>query len=400
VKGFRDNTALAEFCLLCAAAFLAFFTLSLSAVLAVVMKSHGIPLNKIGLVLSVAPSAVVVSSLMAGKLAASIGNLGTLRLGVGMLLLSNLSFHFTLDYLPAATLSSLVQGAGVGIFMAPAMAFARSKLTQERVVYLFGIYSSMISLPYAFGPPAAEAYLKVLGDDWFFVVGAVPAALSLMLSFALTKDHPPQGDAVAKVSLLATALLPSMQRPLVAVLIVGALYGLIPSYMAPIISDKNVSIGYFFTTFTVVVFTSRFALMGFLEALPRKQVLLSSVLAMALSYAVLGAVNDPISVVITGVLFGFGFSISYPMLSIWVTEQFAASQRTTPLAVFNAACSLGIVAAPSLGTYVIAALGGNGLLWALSALMFALVPYLAFANVPPRGLPIVAEATPVATSKS
>jgi hypothetical protein len=39
-------------------------------------------------------------------------------------------------------------------------------------------------------------------------------------------------------------------------------------------------------------------------------------------------------------------------------------------------------------------------LWALSALMFALVPYLAFANVPPRGLPIVAEATPVATSKS
>ncbi len=393
MPAFGDRKALVQFSLLSLATFSAFFTLSLSAVLAIVMKSHGLPWHEIGIVLSVSPAVTILFTLMGGGLAGRLGNLRSLQLGIGMLLVSNLSFHFTLTYAPAATLSRVIQGAAVGIFMAPAMAFARSKLTEDRLVYFFGIYSSMISLPYAFGPPAAEAYLNSFGSDWFFIVGAIPAAFGLLLSFALRGDHSYNRSSAASLSLLETAVLPGLRRPLIAVLVVGALYGLVTSYMAPILEEKKVPIGYFFTTFTVVVFTCRFVLIGFLKGLSHLYVLIFAVVAMATAYATLGATESAVAVTTAGVLFGMGFALAYPMLSIWVTEQFSDDQRTKPLAVFNTVFSVGIVVAPCLGSYVIAAHGGASVLYVLSGFAFALVPYLLMATLPTKGVATIVVST-------
>jgi predicted MFS family arabinose efflux permease len=213
----------------------------------------------------------------------------------------------------------------------------------------------------------------------FFVVGAAPAVVAAALSLVLSDDRL-QTKSPTTLPLLQTALLPSLRQPLVAIVVVGALYGLIASYMAPLLTDKAVPIGFFFTSFTVVLFGSRFVLIGYLEAWPHRRVLAVGMLAMALAYLVVAEGSGELTVMVAGVLFGLGYSVAYPVLSVWVAEQFDPNQRTTPVALFNTMFSLGIFLTPWFGTYVIGILGYRGLLYILAASGLLLAGSLAFTH--------------------
>jgi MFS family permease len=374
---FPDRKAAREFCVLSIATFLCFTTTTQTALLAVVMKSHGMPLQQTGIVLSAYGAAVVIFTLVAGPFATRRGNLSTLKLGLALMLVAHVSYQFTIGYFPLAVLSRFVQGIGYGLFMPSAMAFARSKLGEERLVYFFGLYSVMVPLPNAVGPPLAEAFLKAFGDHWLFIVGAVPGAIAVSLSGSLTdrRPQPVQGPAQ---SLMRTACLPGLRQPLIAILVVGALYGLILSYLAPILTDKRVPLGFFYTTFTVVLLASRFALMRYVEGWARDAAISFGVVLMGTAYLIVAWSADRLSISLAGLLFGLGYSIGYPMLSIWVTEQFEPDHRTTPLAIFNAVFAAGILLTPWLGAYLISTVGDAGLLYALAGCGFVLPPYILF----------------------
>jgi MFS family permease len=364
VRGFLDRKAGIEFCILAIATFLCFTSVSQTALLALVMKRHDMPLRDIGIVLSAYGAAVIVFMLAAAPIAARLGNLWTLRLGILFLVAGHLSYQATIADFPAAVASRLVQGVGYGLFMPTAMTFAKGKLTAERFVYLFGIFSSMVPLPNAIGPPLAEAYLSIVGERLFFVVGAAPAIVAGVLTLALSEDRRP--GAARGLPLLATALLPGLRWPLIAILVVGVMYGLIPSYMAALLAERSVPIGFFFTSFTVVLFGARFLLLGYFEAWSRGRVVALGLALMAAAYAIVAEARDPVLVTLAGILYGLGYSMAYPVLSVWVAEQFEPQRRTTPVAVFNTAFSLGILLTPWFGTYVIAALGYEGLLYVLA----------------------------------
>lgn len=364
MRGFRDHSAGVEFWLLSLATFLCFTTVSQTALLARVMERHGLPLAQIGIVLSAYGAAVIVFMLAAAPIAARLGNLATLRLGIVLLVAGHLSYQLTIADYPAAVLSRTLQGAGYGMFMPTAMTFAKSKLSKERFVYLFGIYASMVPLPNAIGPPLAEAYLDALGEHLFFVVGAGPGVIAGLLTLALTDDRAATGR--AQLPLLQTALLPRLRQPLLAILVVGAIYGLIPSYMASLLKEKAVPIGFFFTSFTVVLFAARFTLVRYVEAWPRRRVVALGLGAMATSYLAVAYAGGLLPTALAGIVFGLGYSVAYPVLSVWVAELFDPQQRTTPIALFNAMFSAGILLTPWFGTYAIAVIGYGGLLEVLS----------------------------------
>ncbi|HJT09024.1 MAG TPA: MFS transporter [Stellaceae bacterium] len=378
MQGFRDHRAGVEFWLLSLATFLCFTTVSQTALLARVMERHGLPLTQIGIVLSVYGAAVIVFMLVAAPVAARLGNLATLRLGIVLLLAGHLSYQLTIgDYL-AAVLSRLLQGAGYGLFMPTAMTFAKGKLTKERFVYLFGIYASMVPLPNAVGPPLAEAYLDAFGEHLFFVVGAGPGIVAALLTLALTDDG--AASERGQLPLLPTALLPGLRQPLIAIMVVGAIYGLIPSYMASLLKTKAVPLGFFFTSFTVVLFAARFTLVRYLETWTRRRVVAMGLAAMATSYLVIAHATGTVPVTLAGVAFGLGYSVAYPVLSVWVAEQFDAKQRTTPIALFNAMFSAGILLTPWFGTYVIGVVGYGGLLEVLACAGLLLTAALLLAS--------------------
>jgi predicted MFS family arabinose efflux permease len=364
MRGFRDHGAGVEFWLLSLATFLCFTTVSQTALLARVMESHGLPLPQIGIVLSAYGAAVIAFMLAAAPVAARLGNLSTLRLGILLLLAGHLSYQLTIGDYPAAVLSRVLQGAGYGLFMPTAMTFAKGKLAKERFVYLFGIYASMVPLPNAIGPPLAEAYLNAFGERLFFVVGAGPGIVAALLTLGLTDDR--AASERGQLPLLQTAMLPGLRQPLIAVMVVGAIYGLIPSYMASVLKEKAIPLGFFFTSFTVVLFAARFTLVRYVETWTRRRVVAVGLGAMATSYLVVAYAQGALPVTLAGIAFGLGYSVAYPVLSVWVAEQFDPQQRTTPIALFNAMFSAGILLTPWFGTYVIALLGYGGLLEALS----------------------------------
>jgi MFS family permease len=365
MRGFRDRRAAVEFCILSLATFLCFTTVQQTGLLAVVMQNHGMPLPQIGIVLGVYGAAVVFFMLAGAPLAARIGNLQALRLGLALLVAGHMSYQWTIGDFPAAILSRCVQGAGYGFFFPAAMTFAKNKLTKDRFVYLFGIYSSMVSLPNGIGPPVAEAYLHHFGEHLFFIVGALPGLIAVGVTLWLREEGRMAGGDAA-LPLLQTAILPTLRQPLVAILVVGAIYGLIPSYMAALLGHKSIPIGFFFTSFTVVFFGSRFVLIGWIEALPHRRLVAAGTMAMAAAYVVIAWATGAMPVTLAGVLFGLGYSVAYPVLSVWVAEQFAPAQRTTPVVLFNTVFSFGILLTPWLGSWVIARLDYQGLLLALA----------------------------------
>ena len=101
MRGFRDHGAGVEFWILSLATFLCFTTVSQTALLARVMESHGLPLAQIGIVLSAYGAAVILFMLIAAPVAARLGNLPTLRLGIVLLLAGHLSYQLTIaDFRP------------------------------------------------------------------------------------------------------------------------------------------------------------------------------------------------------------------------------------------------------------------------------------------------------------
>lgn len=364
-RGFAGRVAGFEYLMLCLATFLCFTTLSQTALLSVILADQGVSQPSIGWVLSSYGIAVTVFSLLSGVAAARFGALPTLRLGMVILLAAHLSYYLTVPSVAATMVSRILQGIGFGLFLASAMTYAKSKLTHERFVHLLGIYASMVQLPNAVGPPLGKMYLDAFGSHWFFIVGAIPAVLAVGLTFFMRE--PVCGTSEErKLSLLKTALLPQLRLPLLAIMVGGAMLGLVSSYLAPLLIAKQVPLAMFFTVFPITAFTSRFVLLGVFEAWSRRAVLILGFACMATAYALLVVVTHPAVVALTAILFGLGSSVSYPMLSAWVSEQFKAEQRATPVAIFNTAFNFGLFATPLCAGYLIA-LGGYDLVLAVLA---------------------------------
>ena len=371
-----------EFWLLCLATFLCFATLSQTALLSVILVKQGIALPTTGVILSSYGITVILLSLFSGKVVNRIGALSTLRLGMILLLAAHLSYHFTIHSIPAAIASRLVQGAGFGLFMAPAMVYANTRLPKNRLVHLIGILASMIQLPQAVGPPLGKVWLDHFGSDHFFLVGATPALLAILLTWRMGKDQ--QNSRVGeKLSLLDTALQPGLRLPFAAILVSGTMLGLISSYMAPLLISKSIAIALFFTVFPLTAFGSRFLLLGIVQAWPRRAMLIFAFAAMGGAFWLLSLTSQAWVVVLVAFLFGLGSSMSYPMLNAWVSEKFTPAQLATPLAIFNAVFNFGLILTPFSAGYIISLSGYDSTLRILATGSFIIVATLLLGSTKP-----------------
>lgn len=353
-NGFASHADARDFWLLCLTTFLCFLSLSQTALLSVVLAQHAIPTESIGVVLASYGITVILCALAAGPLGNRIGALHTLRLGLAILLSAHVSYHFSTEWVWAAIGSRLLQGVGFGLFLSSAMAYATSKLSPTRMVYLLGIYASMVQLPNAFGPPLAEIFLDHFGNTYFFLVGALPVFIALPISWKLQRTGSSKTRQHAGNGLADTLRHKGIHLPLIAILVVGALLGLISSYMAPLLIDKHVPIACFFTAYPITAFVSRFFFLGWMERWSRRNILIMGFGCMALSYALLATTSNAWIVTALAIVFGLGSSVSYPTLSAWVSDQFPPHGKTMPLAIFNTAFNLGLVLTPFCAGYLIA----------------------------------------------
>lgn len=331
--GFVDEKARSEFVRLAAIIFLTAMTNQQAVILAVVWQEAGFSHADIGILLGVYGVPLVLASLFSGAVANRFGLLNTVRLGAILTTFGLLSLYATHASFAGSFASRILQGAGFALFHAPVMTYGTTRLTQDRFIQLFGLLSAMAPLPYAFGPVVAEYLFHAFGPHAFFLAGSVPGLVALPLLWTLRPIEKAAPEVGGMRSLFASG---RIVLPMIAACVFGAMFGFVSAFMAPVMLERGLSIGGFFTSFTLSIFVVRLGLLGPLETIDRRLVVAGGgiVLGLGLTLAAL-ATNLPMAIA-AGAVFGLGHSIGFPVLSAWICDGVPPEARATPLALFNA----------------------------------------------------------------
>ena len=378
MTAFVDPRARLRFWGLAGATFLAFTTVTATALLAVVLRLYGLADHQIGVVLAVYGAPVVMGNLLAGPVIARLGVARVIRLALAIMLLAYLSFHVTAASFVGACVSRFLQGVGFGLFLPTAMVYAKAQLTPARMTYYFGIFSAMVPLPNVIGPALADLYLGRGDPGLFFVVTAIPLLAGALLGGAVVGEarSTPETGGGRYADLLADRRL---WMPFVGVFTVGSVFGFISSFMALFLLGEGVAVVYFFSTFTVCFFGGRVLAVPFFERTPKWAAVMVALILMCAGFLLLivPGGTTPTLVVAGGIVFGLGYTVAYPQLSVWVAEYFAPTARGRPIGLFNAFFNAGIYLTPLWTGVSMAAIGLRGPMLILCAASLSVAAMLA-----------------------
>lgn len=370
-----DETARGEFIRVGLGVFLVSFMNAHATLFSIVFARNGHDLHAIGVILSSVAIPVIFFALISSEFSARIGVLPTLRLAMILTIIGFASFYFTRASFGGAILSRFVQGAGQGLFLSAAITYGQSRLTTNRLLFLLGVFSAMMPLSQALGPPVGEWTLAHYGENAMIAIAVVPGLIGVALTFGVRPiPSPPRTGGLDLVASWRNELI----LPLLSVATAGTLFGFAVAYLAPALEARHIPIAAFFTASTLTMFATRFLGHRRVEAVDRR-ILVAAGLAMeAIGYlAVSGAGSRAWMVAIGGVLFGFGHSMIYPVLAVWVTDGVEPARRSGPQAWLNAFFNLGIYATPLPETFLVAAYGYEATMVAIAALAACVAIWLA-----------------------
>jgi hypothetical protein len=143
--------------------------------------------------------------------------------------------------------------------------------------------------------------------------------------------------------------MPSLFLPNATIFIVGMTWGFVISFMALFLHQRHVDTALFFSSCTSALIASRFLLLGSLTRVPKDVTVAAGLFLMATSYVVIvEQVSPGFTTIAAGVIFGIGYSLAFPILSVWISDQFPADSRAKPIALFSALFHAGIFSLPVL----------------------------------------------------
>jgi len=340
-----------DYVLMAAATFLVFLSHSCITFLAVILRDLGVGEAGIGVILSAPLIPILAGMFLSGYLMERFGPLRVVRAGFVMILIAHLSLEFTVISFKGVYFSRAFHGFGYGIFMPASMTYVKGKLRPERMVHPFGIYASMILMPNIIGPWLMENLYAAISLRGLFLVTAVPSVLGNLLAQVPSagrvplegEEHTGYGELLRKSSI----------RPLIlAIFTVGMVYGIVPTMMALYLKMNDIAMVYYFTPFTVALFTGRLVAMRLLERLPRKILVAAGFSLMGGSHMWLLLFSTPEAAILAGIVLGLGYSVEYPSLSVWISAGFKPSDRGKPVALLNMFFHAGIFITPLAGGWV------------------------------------------------
>jgi MFS family permease len=363
--GFVDAQGRREYFRLALAAFLVSFMYSHGALLAVVFARENFDLHAIGLLLSLYAFPVILFTFLSGAVAARIGVLNTCRIAVALMIVGFFSLRYTAAEFWPALISRLIQGVGQGFLLSSFVTYAQSRLNERRFIYLIGLFSSMFAVGQAFAPPFGAYVLNAFGARMMFLEGTIPACVAIALTFGLRPIPRPRR---ARGFDISVALKRSQIPAFAAVFVNGTMFGFTAAFLAALLQAKALPIGAFFLASTTTLFASRFLAMGALGALDRRILVAGGFLAQGAGFALLAVAGQSWLIVFSGMLFGMGYSVVYPVLSAWMSEGVEPSERAGPQALLNTAFNIGIFLMPYPQALLIGAFGYGATAMILAAL--------------------------------
>lgn len=339
---------------MCGVGFLFSVTHNYSALLAIVFERSGHSLTGIGWLLSLFAPPAIAAAFFSSAIVARLGALAAVRWAILLTVAGLCSLALTRESFTLAIISRVVQAVGVGLFLPAAMVYVQGRITRARFVYLVTVFSAGIPLAAAVAPPLGEWTLRQFGVTAMFIQAAVPGAIGIALTLGL-RAAPTSGKASGLA--LTGAFRGSFILPYLAVTTGGALYGFSVSYLAVDLQARAIALAAFFVPSSLGMVAVRFIAMRWLSAMRPPKLVMASLLIYALSFVLIAIARDAFVMGLAGVAFGVGNAIMYPVVSAWLGEGLAPSERAGPQAIGTAVFYLGIYATPLAQTFMIASWG-------------------------------------------
>jgi MFS family permease len=375
-----DSTAAekvpAAFYLFCAATFLSFLGTSSISYFSVVFAGYGMSVAEIGRIYSSALVPVLLGILFCGSLLTRYSPFQIALVGQAVTLVAYFSFLGTISDPVGALVSRFLVGAGFGLFFPAALIYARTLVSGPNTVFLFGIYATMIPLPNFLGPGLAEMIYADFGAPtliWSFTA-PVAGALLLMCFLPRSGTSARPAEPLGYLTIVRTR---SVLLPNAAIVVVGLLWGFMLSFMALYLKTIQVPTAIFFSGATLSMVVSRFTIMAWLGKKPKHLTGGLGLVLMGLGYALLPLCgSNPLAVGTSALVFGFGYSTVFPVLSLWATDQFEPAQRGRAMAVFTAFFQGAIFVVPWTAGAALKVFGFADVVVALAAVSFVVGLYV------------------------
>jgi MFS family permease len=369
-SAFRSPGAKTRYLAVTVATFLLFTTGACLSYLSKVLATVGFDPGQTGLMVASGSIPVVLCSLLAGRLLERLSARAVVAMGMAMVAAGYASLGWTArtGLVAGPSLSLAVMIGGMGLYMPAAFLLVRSCVVPERLMQFVGIYGAMQLLPSVFGPMWAQAVFQSHGLGAYFLITALPAVagLGLLLAAGGEPAAAPQAAASAQATAQAAAgegyarllLHGKVALPCMGGLVAGGVFGAVNIFVALLLLAHGTPIHFFFVPFVLAYLLTRFLLLALLERRNRALSVGCGIGLMAAGVALLWMAGArPTATVLAAVLFGCGFSMNYPVASVWISELFPAAQRARPVALFNSLYTFGMYASP-LATGLLLESGG------------------------------------------
>ena len=353
--GFIDWRARGEYWRIGVGLFLVAFTNAHSTLLSIIFARNGHDLHTIGVLLSSLAVPIIFFALMSGEFSARLGVLPTLRLSMALILVGFVSLCLVSHNFAGALVSRFVQGAGQGLFLSASITYAQSRLSPARFLFLLGVFSAAMPLAQAVAPAFGEFTLNTYGERAMFLIAGVPGLIGLALTLGVRPlPRPPQSRGLD----LVASWRPQLVEPLATIVMAGAMFGFTIAYLAPALEARAVPLAAFFTASTMTMFATRALGLRSVEQADKRMLIGAGLALEALGFVAIAlAARQTWLVACGGILFGFGHSMIYPVLSVWVSEGVEPSRRSGPQAWLNAFFNIGLYATPLPETWLVASFG-------------------------------------------
>ena len=332
--------------------FFLFLTVSLFFLFPLYLEGMGASEGRIGLIMGMNSLAVILVRPLVGR---TIDRSGRKRLSLIGIFIQLLVFPFYLLVRDAGWLPLVlraVTGVGWGVGMTAIITMCSDLAPAHRLAHSMGIIGIAGLLSQALGPLIGEEIIRVWGFQGIFFACIGFAAVSflciLMTRETIGTDRNTGGGSLDGLRGL----------PVVIVVLIGALpllHGAVRSavvYFVPLFfkSVHIERIGPFFVAFSAAAILTRLGIGGLSDRFGRKRVILPAVLIISLNLILLTFTRNPLMVVVTGFVGGFGQGLLFPALSTYIIDILGYKNKGLAISLYLTLFDLGIgVGSPLFG---------------------------------------------------
>ncbi|NNJ76196.1 MAG: MFS transporter [Anderseniella sp.] len=319
------------------------------ALLPVVMSDYGISQTSVGYAMSTTGISVLIFGVVSGLFISRFGALAGVVSGTAIMLVAHLSFGLVSPSEWSVTVSRFVHGIGAGMGLPAAMAFATVMLQGKNATAYFGIFTSMIAGANLIGPPLGEWYLSTYGADGYFIVTAVPGVVSLVIFIGLLfKFGSTQMSRKSNIHYFSLLKRSDLQLPFIGLLVIGSFWGYVISFISVAFADKGLAVSLFFIPMTCGLFFGRFVGLKLARSYSNHAVALTAVVLTATALFATSTLSGDVVSVVAGAVFGLGYSLAYPTLSMWISNSVTEEIRGQAVALTNTIFNVVMFGAPAV----------------------------------------------------